>query len=340
MTSEEDNRHTGLTGRIKRVAEDWESEHPHPHVEEFKEKAQEPTTVHGHQMRMAEIFKAIGLLAFFALMAVACVLLWPYIHELFEPGGVDRVIHDVREAGLAGGFVLLGIQFLQIVTVVIPGEVVQIAAGMIYGPWLGAFIIWAGCVISSAFIFVLVRKLGAPFVQAMVSDKYMSKFREFERSRKFNIIVFVLFLIPGLPKDAFTYITPLTHMSMKAYLLITNIARIPGIVMSTYAAAGLISGDFVESAIIFGVTGLLAVAGLLGYNKYMHRVESKTGKHGLGLRNYELEDAFIEVRDVRDEREECEGREGCEGCEEREGRDVRGEREEPKPHENPEKSRR
>ena len=60
---------------------------------------------------------------------------------------------------------------------------------------------------------MLVHKLGAPFVQAMVPEKYMGKFREWETSEKFNVIVFILFLIPGLPKDVFTYITPLTHMS-------------------------------------------------------------------------------------------------------------------------------
>ena len=51
----------------------------------------------------------------------------------------------------------------------------------------------------------------------------------------------------------FTYITPLTHMSMKNFVLISNFARIPGIVLSTYAAAGLVSGNIVESVIIFAL---------------------------------------------------------------------------------------
>ena len=163
--------------------------------------------------------------------------------------------------------ILLAIQFLQIVVAFIPGEVVQVAAGMIYGPWVGALIIWVGCIISSAFIFVLVHKLGAPFVQAMVPEKYMGKFRDWETSDKFNVIVFILFLIPGLPKDVFTYITPLTHMSMKNFVLISNFARIPGIVLSTYAAAGLVSGNIVESVIIFAVTAAVAIVALVVYGR-------------------------------------------------------------------------
>ena len=114
-------------------------------------------------MPAADIFKFVGLIAFFVIMIVVVVLIWPMIHELFKPGGVDRVTSDIRNAGPWGFLILLAIQFLQIVVAFIPGEVVQVAAGMIYGPWLGALIIWLGCVISSSFIFALVHKLGAPF---------------------------------------------------------------------------------------------------------------------------------------------------------------------------------
>lgn len=261
----------------------------------LKEKTHGETTVHGHKMSTADVFKFVGLIAFFAIMILVCVLLWPYIHELFEPGGIDRVIEDVQNAGLVGFFILLAIQFLQIVVAFIPGEVVQVAAGMIYGPWVGALVVLVGCVISSAFIFMLVHKLGAPFVQAMVPDKYMQKFRTFENSGKLNIVVFILFLIPGMPKDVFTYITPLTHMPMRTFLLLSNIGRIPSIVVSTYAAAGLVEGDILQSVIIFAVAGAIAVAGILCYDRIMKLLERLTGKDNLELRDYEGADAEAEA---------------------------------------------
>ena len=235
--------------------------------DKLHEKAEQEVEVRGHKMEKADIFKFVGLIAFFAIMVLIVVMLWPYFHELFEPGGLDRIINDVRGAGPVGFLILLGLQFLQIVVAFIPGEVVQIAAGLLYGPWIGALVILAGCVISSAFIFALVRKLGAPFVQSMVPVQYLEKFRKFEKTGKLNIIVFILFLIPGLPKDVFTYITPLTHMSMKNFVLISNFARIPGIVLSTYAAAGLVSGNIVESVIIFAVTAIVSVVALLIYSR-------------------------------------------------------------------------
>lgn len=235
--------------------------------QKLEAKAHEEKVVHGHEMPAANIFKFVGLIAFFIIMVVTMVLLWPLLHEIFEPGGLSRVTTDVRNAGPWGFLILLAIQFLQIVVAFIPGEVVQVAAGMIYGPWVGALIILVGCVISSSFIFLLVHKLGAPFVQAMVPEKYMGKFREWEASPKFNAIVFVLFLIPGLPKDVFTYITPLTHMNLRTFVILSNTARIPGIVLSTYAAAGLVHGDVVESVVIFLVVAAVAIVALIIYGR-------------------------------------------------------------------------
>ena len=222
--------------------------------DKLHEKAEQEVEVRGHKMEKADIFKFVGLIAFFAIMVLIVVMLWPYFHELFEPGGLDRIINDVRGAGPVGFLILLGLQFLQIVVAFIPGEVVQIAAGLLYGPWIGALVILAGCVISSAFIFALVHKLGAPFVQSMVPVQYLEKFRKFEKTGKLNIIVFILFLIPGLPKDVFTYLVPLTDMRMRTFLLLSNVGRIPGIVVSTYAADGLADGRLMESAIIFAVS--------------------------------------------------------------------------------------
>ncbi len=215
----------------------------------------------------ADVFKFVGLVAFIGVMIVAVIALWPLVGEIFEEGGLERLTHDVREAGIGGVFILEAVQFLQVVVAFIPGEVVQMAAGIIYGPWWGTVVIVVGCIISSAFIFLMVHWLGAPFVRDMVPGRYLGKFRSFEESGKFNTIVFLLFLIPGLPKDVFTYITPLSDMKLPTFLLITNLARVPGIFVSTYAANGLIEGRMWESVLIFGILAVVAVLALVFYNK-------------------------------------------------------------------------
>ena len=285
MTRHVMNREEELNETDKDLQEQLTDEKP-----SRRERMHAEASVHGHKMTFADIFKFAGLIAFFVVVILLCALIWPYVHEIFEPGGLDRVINDVRQAGPVGFLILLAIQFLQVVVAFIPGEVVQVAAGMIYGPWIGALIVLVGCVVSSAFVFLLVHKLGAPFVQAMVSEKHMAKFRTFENSGKLNIIVFVLFLIPGMPKDVFTYLVPLTHMPLRTFLLLSNIARIPGILVSTYAASGLVDGDIVQSLIIFLVAGAIAVVCILFYDKIMKAIERATGKSNLELRDYEKDE--------------------------------------------------
>ncbi len=217
----------------------------------------------GRQILKSDIFKFLGLVAFFLIMAAAIVFLWPLFGSVFEEGGTDLVIEEVRNAGAVGVFMLLGLQFLQIVVAFVPGEVVQIVAGILYGPWLGSLLLLLGCLISSAFIFVLVRKLGAPFVQGMAPTNQLERFRKFEETGRLNIIVFILFLIPGLPKDVFTYIVPLTDMKMGTFLALALVGRTPGIVVTAYAADGLVEGRIMESVIIFAFAAVICAVGVL-----------------------------------------------------------------------------
>ena len=234
-----------------------------------EDSAKQESTVRlfNKDVKRSDLFKFLGLIGFFVLCIIVVVALLPLFKDIFEPGGVDRVIERIQDAGAAGVLVLLALQFIQVVVAFIPGEVTQMAAGMLYGPLWGSLLILFGCAISSAFVYELVHRLGAPFVKDLISDQHLKKFQDFEKTGRLNIIVFILFLIPGLPKDVFTYITPLTHMSMKNFVLISNFARIPGIVLSTYAAAGLVSGNIVESVIIFAVTAIVAVVALLVYSR-------------------------------------------------------------------------
>lgn len=277
---EKRSRKTGsIRLKMERIEERKESfvELQEERFGELEEKLEKPVSNRPALARLtkADLFKFGGLIAFFVLMAVVCVAIAPLILELTEPGGVERVVQDVRNAGPGGVLILLGMQFLQVVVAFIPGEVVQVAAGMMYGPWGGAAVVLAGCIISSAFIFFIVHKLGAPFVRAMIPEKWMGKLEDFEETDKLDVMVFVLFLIPGLPKDVFTYLVPLTDMSMRNFLVLSTVGRIPGILMSTLAADGLMEGDIMRSVLLFLVAAGIAALAIVFHEKIMHAFAKK-----------------------------------------------------------------
>ena len=218
----------------------------------------------------SDIVRLVGLLAFIVITALIVLALRPYIADVFTEGGVGRLVERLQSAGVLGVLALLGLQVLQVVVAFIPGEVVQMAAGLMYGPWIGSLILIVGLVLASWLVFALVHKLGAPFVRDMVSTEHMEKFHEFERTGKLSAIVFILFLIPGLPKDVFTYLVPLTDMRMKTFLILSNTARIPGILASTFVASGLGSGHYVSSIVVAAIMVVIVALVVVFRNQLMN----------------------------------------------------------------------
>ena len=227
-------------------------------------------TVRGRSVDRSTVVKFAGLIAFIVVIAIIVAVMWPYIADVFTEGGVDRLVERVRNAGPAGVFILLGMQLLQIIVAFIPGEVVQLAAGLMYGPWLGSLVILVGCVCSSAIVYKLVHALGAPFVQSMVSTEHLEKFHKFEESGKLDVVVFILFLIPAMPKDVFTYLVPLTDMKIGRFLTLTTIGRIPGVLASTYVAHGLSQGEMIGPIAIVVVVAILAIVAVVFRDKIMN----------------------------------------------------------------------
>ena len=229
-------------------------------------------TLFGKKIKQSDLIKLVGLVVFIVLITAIVVAIWPTLSIVFEPGGVETLIELITSQGPLGVLILLGMQLLQIIVAFIPGEVVQIAAGMMYGPLWGSVVILVGCVLSSMVVYELVHKLGAPFVRSMVGEKQLLKFRQFELSGKFGVTVFILFLIPGFPKDVLTYIVPLSDMNLRTFLLLSTIGRTPGVIISTYAAAGLADGNIVTSVIIFVVAAHIAIIVLLLRNRIIDAI--------------------------------------------------------------------
>lgn len=229
-------------------------------------------TLFGKKIKQSDLIKLVGLVVFIVLITAIVVAIWPTLSIVFEPGGVETLIELITSQGPLGVLILLGMQLLQIIVAFIPGEVVQISAGMMYGPLWGSVVILVGCVLSSMAVYELVHKLGAPFVRSMVGEKQLLKFRQFELSGKFGVTVFILFLIPGFPKDVLTYIVPLSDMNLRTFLLLSTISRTPGVIISTYAAAGLADGNIVTSVIIFVVAALIAIIVLLLRNRIIDAI--------------------------------------------------------------------
>ena len=191
--------------------------------------------------------------------------------------GLENFINDVQNTGFLGGIILVVIQILQVVVAFIPGEFVELASGIMFGPVLGLVLCLIGLNIGTIIIFGLVKLLAKPFVDENVSD-HNQKFLFLNNSNRTLIILFFIFLIPGIPKDILIYLVPLTKVKMWQFLIVSSVSRIPSILTSTIAGTSIINGDYLVAGIIMGISLILAIIGLIFNKQITNYIENKVLK--------------------------------------------------------------
>lgn len=130
----------------------------------------------------------------------------------------------------------------------------------------GMCVIFAGAFLSSCAIFFAVRKFGRSFIYSFISKEKIEKLEKsklFSNPKRIDTILFILFFIPGTPKDLFVYIAGLLPIKPVRFLIISTFARFPSIISSTIAGSSLVSGNWTMIVITYGVTFLLA--GVIAY---------------------------------------------------------------------------
>jgi uncharacterized membrane protein YdjX (TVP38/TMEM64 family) len=156
-------------------------------------------------------------------------------------------------------FVLL--QALQVVISPIPGEVTGIVGGYIYGATLGFILSTLGLALGSLAAFELARILGRPFVQKFVNQKLIKKF-EFLTTDTGATLCFLLFLIPGFPKDVLCYLLGMSRMKLTTFLVLSTLGRMPGTFLLTLQGASIRSQRY-HTAGAVAATGVVIV--FVGY---------------------------------------------------------------------------
>lgn len=158
----------------------------------------------------------------------------------------------------------------QIFLPILPGEPVEVLAGMSYGPIGGLIVIFLGAFLSSFIIFFAVRKFGRKFIYSFIEKEKIEKLENnklFSNPKKIDTILFILFLIPGTPKDLFVYIAGLLPIKPVKFLMISTFARFPSIISSTIAGSNLVTGNWIAIGITYAVTFLLAGIIIYVFNK-------------------------------------------------------------------------
>ena len=194
----------------------------------------------------------------------------------------DRIltlINYIESLGWKGWLTILAIQISQIFIAFIPGEVVEVLSGILYGALGGLFICLLGIFIGSLLIFATVKLFANKNLNAY-KDK-LKTYSFLNNPKKIHIYLFILFLIPGIPKDIFIYLAPFLPIKFTSFLIISLIARIPTILSSTIIGTSLVSGNYLISIIVFVIFGTLGLLGIIFNEKIINLFARRNKKENI-----------------------------------------------------------
>jgi uncharacterized membrane protein YdjX (TVP38/TMEM64 family) len=215
---------------------------------------------------------AVGGVVIFILLSL--FLFWfvgrPMIRFARQPE-LFRQWVDAR--GVWGKIAYVGMVFLQVLVAIIPGEPLELCGGYAFGAFWGTVLCLLGAVLGSVAVFALVRRLGQPLVEVFFPKEKLESLRFLRSSPKRDALMWLIFTVPGTPKDLLCYFAGLTDLSWGKWLLIATVGRIPSIVTSTIGGDALGVKNYQFALIAFAVTLAISGVGLLIYRTVCRRHE-------------------------------------------------------------------
>ena len=178
--------------------------------------------------------------------------------------------------GWTGRFIALGIQMLQVFVSLIPGELVEIGIGYTYGALEGTLLCLGGVAFASSLVFALVKRWGVRLVELFIDPKKIDELRFINNEQKLKRLIFLLFFIPGTPKDLLTYFVGLTRIRLHEFLIISLIARIPSVVSSTWGGNMIQEQAYGQAVLLFVITGAVSLLGIALYNRLVKRKNERS----------------------------------------------------------------
>lgn len=241
-------------------------------------------------MKLSRKRKIIGIAILLAIFAFTVAVLFLVGRPLLEFVQEPREFRAwVDEKGLWGRVAFVLMVAFQVVVAIIPGEPLEIGAGYAFGALEGTVLCLLGILLGSVAVFLPVKKWGMRFVTLFISEEKFRSLKFLQNEKRLNLVAFVLFFIPGTPKDVMTYFVGLTPMKLPVWIFITLTARIPSVITSTVGGDAVGSQNYGFAILVFAITAVVSLTGLGLYSRYLRKRE-KEGPKKLPLKEKTAEE--------------------------------------------------
>ena len=222
------------------------------------------------KINKAKAMKLIALIITIAILVIATIYMIPIIKQINTPEGQAEFKEKITNSGLTGMLILFGLELAQVVLAVLPGEPVELLAGICLGPIWGTIFLMISVFIVTCLIYFLVKKFGRDFIYEFFPKEKVDKLENSKLLRdekKIELVMIILFLIPGTPKDLLVYIGALLPMKSSRFIAISTLLRFPSIISSTILGDNILAGQWKVGLLAYAITFLITFIVIFIVNK-------------------------------------------------------------------------
>ena len=224
-----------------------------------------------------KILVLLSVIILIIIFFIVTSLLWNPIVEFFSKPEIFRKF--VKQNAIQAGGILAFAYSLQIIFAFLPGEPIELGAGYAFGPIVGSILCLIGDIIGTLIVVFIVRKFGKNAAEILIGKNKLESINFIKNNENLNLIVFLLFFIPGTPKDVLTYFIGLTDMPITNFIIVSAAGRVPAIFLSTIAGDAISSKKYFVAIIIYAVAITACAVGVIVYKKFLVRIKSKKDKN-------------------------------------------------------------
>lgn len=194
-------------------------------------------------MKKIKLLKLITLIMVIVILLVSTIYMIPIVKQLNTPQGQIEFKNKIQNSGMVGVLILFGLELAQIILAVLPGEPIEVLAGICFGPIWGTIFIMISIFITTCLIYFLVKKYGRKFIYEFFPKEKVQKLENskiFKDDKKVEMVMILLFLIPGTPKDLLVYLGGLLPIKTSRFIMIATLLRFPSVISSTIAGNSIL----------------------------------------------------------------------------------------------------
>ncbi|WP_247003939.1 TVP38/TMEM64 family protein [Halosolutus gelatinilyticus] len=211
-------------------------------------------------------------------VVVAAIAIYLLTYQ-FLPGLLDttRLLQWIDSFGIFAPVIFVLIQTAQVIFAPIPGQLLALSGGYLFGPVYGTIYSLLGVTVGSSIAFLLTKRYGRPLVERVLHEDVIAGFDGFiDRVGLPGFIAFII--IPGLPDDAVCFLAGLTKWRLRTFIFAIIIGRFPAYVLTVYAGGELASGRFVVGVVLISVLVVLSAVGYFKQQEiqnWVYRLEER-----------------------------------------------------------------